>query len=195
MLLQGPPLLPLVPVPLPQGARDDLLWWVHHGPRLNSKTLISLPTLPRESAFLVDGRGSSADCPPSLGGLCYFTKQFFSMLAPPEFHEEPVHIIEAVALLAACRLWVPLLPEGHLVPIGSDNQAVVLACQHGRAREPRLAALARLLWGVFATSSCTFHLRYVPSKANSSDGVSRLNREHVSFLLSQGWQQITPQAS
>ena len=112
------------------------------------------------------------------------------MTEPEEFHQDPVHVIETFALLAASRVWVPLLPEGHLIPIGSDNQPVIAAFQYGKAREPRLAALARLLWGVFATSTCSFHLRYVPSKQNSSDGVSRLNSQHIAFLLAQGWQQL-----
>ena len=83
------------------------------------------------------------------------------------------------------------MPPGHLIPIGSDNQAVVLSFQHGRAREENLAAMARLLWGVFAMSSCSFNLRYVPSKENSSDGVSRLNQSHIEFLLSQNWTQVS----
>ena len=82
------------------------------------------------------------------------------------------------------------MPPGFLIPIGSDNQAVVLSYQHGRAKEPTLAAMSRLLWGVYATSTCSFYLRYVPSDENSSDGVSRLNQTHVNFLLSQNWTQL-----
>ena len=112
------------------------------------------------------------------------------MTVLPEFHDKPIHIIEAIALLAASRLWVPRLPEGHLIPIGSDNQAVVLSFQHGRAKEQSLAAMARLLWGIFATSTSSFYLRYVPSHENSSDGVSRLNLQHTEFLLAQNWTQL-----
>ena len=50
--------------------------------------------------------------------------------------------------------------------------------------------MARLLWGVYATSTCSFYLRYVRSEKNSSDGVSRLDMRHIKFLLSQGWQQL-----
>ena len=190
LLLQGPPLPAHVPVPLPVGAKEDLLWWLRHGPQLNHKTLITLTNLPLTSVFLVDGRGSSKDLPPSVGGLCYHTCQFFSMVVPEQFYQVPVHVIEAIALLAASRLWVPLLPGGNLIPIGSDNQAVVAAFQFGRAKDQYLAAMARLLWGVFATSSCSFQLRYVKSEKNSSDGVSRLDRRHINFLTSQGWQRL-----
>ena len=179
-----------LPVQLPQGAKDDLLWWIKHGPQLNSKTLISPPTLPLTSVYLVDARGMSVDQPASVGGLCYFTQQFFSMVAPPQFQNQPIHVLEAIVLLAASRLWVPMLPNGHIIPIGSDNQAVVAAFQHGRAKDQYLASMSRLLWGVFATSSCSFHLCYVPSQHNSSDGVSRLDKNHIQFLLSQDWQQI-----
>ena len=189
LLLQGPVLPSHTKVTLPDAARDDLQWWLTYGPKLNTRVLISLQTLPLTSVFLVDGR-SDPDGLASVGGLCYHTKEFFSMLVPQLFKDEPIHVIEAIALLAACRLWVPKMPGGHLIPVGSDNQAVVLSFQHGRAKEASLAAMSSLLWGVFARSSCTFYLRYVPSKENSSDRVPRLNKSHVSFLLSQNWQQL-----
>ena len=113
------------------------------------------------------------------------------MTVPSQFQKEPIHVIEAIALLEASRLWVSNLPQGHLIPIGSDNQAVVLSFQHGRAKEANLAAMARLLWGVFAMSSSTFYIRYVPSKENSSDGVSRLNQRHIEFLISNNWSRLS----
>ena len=105
LLLQSPPLPSHVPVPLPCGAKEDLLWWLRHGPRLNHKTLITLNKLPLTSVFLVDGHGCSKDLPPSGGFICYHTHQFFSMVVPEQFHEEPIHVIEAIALLAisGCR--------------------------------------------------------------------------------------------
>ena len=190
LLLQGPPLPSNTTVLLPDGAKQDLLWWLTYGPHLNTKTLLTLPPLPLTSVFLVDGRVDQ-NGPSSVGGLNYHTQEFFSMIVPDAFHNKPIHIIEAVALLAASRLWVPSMPENHLIPIGSDNQAVVLSYQHGRAKEPSLAAMSRLLWGVYALSTCSFYIRYVPSKDNSSDGVSRLNPKHVNFLLSQGWKQLS----
>ena len=189
LLLQGPPLPANTLVKVPETAKQDLEWWLTYGPRLNSKTLLSLPPLPLTSVFLVDGR-VDPHCPATVGGLNYHTKEFFSMQVPDAFQSQPIHIIEAIVLLAASRLWVSKMPDNHLIPIGSDNQAVVLAFQHGRAREPSLAAMARLLWGVFATSTCSFYLRYVPSKENSSDGISRLNEKHVDFLRSQNWAQL-----
>ena len=189
LLLQGPHLPSNTLVVLPDGAREDLGWWLTYGPLLNSKTLISLPPLPLTSVFLVDGRVDPGS-PPTVGGLNYHTKEFFSMYVPPVFHNQPIHVIEAIALLAASRLWVSKMPPYHLIPIDSDNQAVVLSYQHGRAKEQNLAAMARLLWGVYATSTCSFFIRYVPSKENSSDGVSRLNKQHIEFLISQNWNQL-----
>ena len=60
LLLQGPTLPAQTPVPLPQGAREDLVWWLTYGPRLNTKALLTLPTLPLESVFLVDGSCDSS---------------------------------------------------------------------------------------------------------------------------------------
>ena len=190
LMLQWPQLPSNTLVVLPDGAKEDLGWWLTYGPLLNSKTLISLPSLPLTSVFLVDGRVDQ-NSPPTVGGLNYHTKEFFSMYVPENFHNEPIHVIEAIALLAASRLWVSRMPQYHLIPIRSDNQAVVLSYQHGRAKEKNLAAMARLLWGVFATSTCSFYLRYVPSKENSSDGVSRLNQQHINFLLAQNWTQLS----
>ena len=189
LLLQGPPLPANTPVQVPDSAKQDLEWWLTYGPKLNAKTLLSLPPLPLSSVFLVDGRVDPSQ-PATVGGLNYHTKEFFSMSVPANFENEPIHVIEAIVLLAASRLWVSKMPHNNLIPIGSDNQAVVLAFQHGRAREPNLAAMARLLWGVFATSTYSFYLRYVPSKENSSDGISRLNQLHVNFLRSQSWTQL-----
>ena len=189
LLLQGPPLPANTLVDIPESAKQDLQWWLIYGPHLNAKTLLSLPPLPLTSVFLVDGR-VDPNLPATVGGLNYHTKEFFSMSVPDNFENSPIHVIEAIVLLAASRLWVSKMPDFHLIPIGSDNQAVVLAFQHGRAREPNLAAMARLLWGVFATSTCSFYLRYVPSNENSSDGVSRLNQLHVNFLHSQNWTQL-----
>ena len=190
LLLQGPQLPSNTVVPLPDGAKQDIKWWLTYGPRLNTKALLSLPLLPLSSVFLVDGRRDSSG-PASVGGLNYHSKQFFSMTVPPEFYDEPIHVIEAIALLSASRFWVSSLPPGHLIPIGSDNQAVVLSFQHGRAKEKSLAAMARLLWGVFAMSSSTFYVRYVPSKENSSESVSRLYQRHKAFLTSNNWTRLS----
>ena len=189
-LIQGPVVPPSQFIALTEDARLDLQWWLLHGPSLNARTLITLPTLPRESVYLVDACGKQGDRVPSVGGLSYHHKEFFAMPVPVKFQDSPIHVLEAVVLLAASRLWVPSLPDEHIIPIGSDNMAVVMSYQHGRAREPSLAAMARLLWGVFACSGSTFLLRYVPSKENSSDGLSRLDSEHVSFLLDKGWTKV-----
>ena len=191
-LIQGPTQPSHEIVDLPDEARADLSWWISHAPSLNLKAIISPTPLSTASVFLTDGRGSSKDGPPSVGGLCHITKQLFSLTTPPSLHHEPVHVIEAVAVLAAARIWVPHLPLDRVIPVGCDNQAVVHACQGGKARDPQLAAMSRLLWGVFSSSSSTFKVLYVPSEQNTADGVSRLNPEHVRFLLACGWQQLFP---
>ena len=56
------------------------------------------------------------------------------MFVPEMFHKVPVHVVEAVALLAACRAWVPRLPSDHIVPVGCDNMAVVLSYRGGKAK-------------------------------------------------------------
>ena len=191
-LIRGPTQPRHAPLQLSVGAQADLSWWLSHASSLNTMTFISPSPVSHTSVFLTDGRGASSEGPPSVGGLCHTARQFFSCVVPPDLHTDPVHVVEAVALLAAARLWVPSLQPGLLVPVGCDNQAVVHACQGGKARDIRLAAMARLLWGVFASSSSTFKVLYVPTAKNTSDGVSRLNKDHVALLLSRGWQQLHP---
>ena len=96
LLIQGPQLPANTPVSLPDGAKEDIQWWLTYGPKLNSKTLLSLPSLPLTSVFLVDGRVDPGS-PPSVGGLCYHTKEFFSMTVPSFFYDKPIHIKEAIA--------------------------------------------------------------------------------------------------
>ena len=189
LLLKGPHLPPQARVSLPDGARADLRWWQTYGPRLNSSTLIQPPLLPLTSAFCVDGCGGQIDSgvSPSVGGLCYLTRTFFSQTVPAVYFYEPIHIIEAIVLLAACRVWVPMLPTNHIIPIASDNMAVVLAVQHGRAKDLKLQAMARLLWGLFASYSVQSRVLYVPSKDNPSDGLSRLLQDDIDKLLDMGW--------
>ena len=103
LLLQGPTLPSNTKVALPEGARQDLQWWLTYGPHINTKTLFTLPPLPLESVFLVDGRVDSSG-PSSVGGLNYHTKEFFSMIVPDSFHRKPIHIIKAIALVAASKL-------------------------------------------------------------------------------------------
>ena len=95
-----------------------------------------------------------------------------------------------MALLVACRVWVPSLPPDHLVPVGCDNTAVIQSYLGGKAKNKYLAAAVRLLWGVFAVAGCVVSLRYVPSAANSSDVVSRLRRDHCEFLDGHGWEKL-----
>ena len=165
MLLQGPPKPGHEIVILSEGAKQDISWWTTHGTRLNCRALINLPVAPREAIFVVDARGKTNSGVPSVGGLFYADKEFFSVEVTEEYYNVPVHVVEALALLIEARLWVNWLPTPSLVPVGSDNMAVVSAVQSGRAKDKMLAALARLLWGVFGVHGSICHLRYVPTKA------------------------------
>lgn len=192
-LLQGPPQPGYMT--LHQGALDDISWWVSHGNSLNCKSLIDLPVLQREARFVVDGRGKSSDGVPSVGGLCYMFKEYFAEDVPgDDVAEDPIHIIEALALLVASRLWVSRLPSQSVVPIGSDNMAVVSSIQSGKARDPKLAATVRLLWvwGLFGSHGSVCLVRYVPTDLNTSDGVSRKKLSHMNYLDSKGWTRLRP---
>ena len=123
----------------------DLHWWSVYGRFVNCRSLFSLPVLSREAVFLVDGRGSSAVGLPSVGGLCYSRKEFFSCEVPERFEKVAVHVVEALALIVAVRLWVPQLPSQSVIPVGSDNQSVIAAVNLGKPCDKNLAALARVV--------------------------------------------------
>ena len=73
LLLQGPPSPPNTLVQVYDSAKQDLEWWITNGPKLNAKTLLSLPPLPLTSDFLVDGT-VDPNSPVTVGGLNYQTK-------------------------------------------------------------------------------------------------------------------------
>ena len=60
----------------------------------------------------------------------------------------------------------------------------------GGAKDPSLAACARLLWAVHARLGTSSQVVYVRSKLNKSDGLSRLVKSEVSKYLALGWSQI-----
>ena len=182
-------------ITLSNGQREDLSWWVRYGVLLNTRAVISLPPMPRKAVIVTDGRGSSSEGPPSIGGLCYPLKEYFSTVVADEFHDSPVHVIEAVALVVAVRLWIECLGGQSLVPIGCDNMAVVAAVNRDRSKEPSLSATARLVWSMFRRIGSTCHLRYVSTDLNASDGVSRLNSAHTKFLSDSGWKGVSVDSS
>ena len=195
LTIQGIPQPGYVVINLTDDAVADLRWWSCYGRFVNTRSLFSLPVMSREAVFVVDGRGASGSGLPSVGGLCYSRKEFFSCQVPEGFEHSAVHVIEALALVVAVRLWVPKLPSQSVIPVGSDNQSVIASVNQGKPRDRDLAALARLVWGVFAVRGSTCHLRYVPSKENMSDGVSRLNVGHAEFLIQKGWLKLSPDES
>ena len=178
-------------VKLSDQARADIAWWRHVAPTINSRCLIVAPEALIDSVFVVDGRGYLADgSPPSIGGLCFPLKQFFSQELPSSMSKLPIHTVEAVALLGAARAWFHLLPQGQNYPVGSDSRPVVDSVMFGRAKDDSLAACTRLLWSIHAALGSSSRVVYVSSKENASDGLSRLQQSEVQKYKDLGWTQI-----
>ena len=102
----------------------------------------------------------------------------------------PIHVVEAVALVVAARLWVPLLHGEHTVVVGSDSRPVVDSVMFGRAKDEALQAATRLLWFLHAVHDVHLIVRYVNTKVNPSDPLSRLDKEEVGRLLAEDWQLV-----
>ena len=169
----------------------DLNWWLYTAPRLNSKSVIIPTLIPQDQSFVVDGRGRLLSGePPAVGGLFYPKKQFFSLSVPLSLAHSPIHVIEAVALLVAVRLWVPSMPGGTRTTVGSDSMPVVDSVNHGRPREQHLQAASRLIWHYLAVSQVQLTLEYVPTKDNPADPLSRLDEVEVDRLLGLDWTQL-----
>ena len=124
----------------------DLNWWSYTAPRLNNKCLISPPIFKLDAQYMVDGRGKLATGePPAIGGLNFLRQEFFSLSVSSQHHEAPIHVVEAVALLVAARVWVEHLPRDSVSVVASDSMPVVDSVNHGKPRDPSLQATTRLL--------------------------------------------------
>ena len=190
-VLRGPVVPGTTLITITPEVAADLNWWLYTGPKLNARAVIQPVHLPQDQSFVVDGRGRllTGD-PPAVGGLYFPAKQFFSCPVPPTLEHLPIHVVEAVALLVAVRLWVPLMPQGSQTTVGSDSMPVVEAVNHGRPREKHLQATARLIWHHLAVSQVQLLLEYVPTKLNKADPLSRLNQSEVDKLVAAGWSQV-----
>ena len=190
-VLRGPLRPGTALVPVSPAAAADLNWWLYTAPKINSKTVIMPAFLPQAQSFVIDGRGRLISGePPAVGGLYYPEKQFFSLEVPPSLAHLPIHVTEAVALLVAVRLWVPLISRGTRTTVGSDSMPVVDSVNHGRPKEQHLQATSRLIWHHLAVSQVQLTLEYVPTKDNPADPLSRLDRGEVDRLLGLGWTQL-----
>ena len=140
---------------------------------------------------MVDGRGRlHTGEPPAVGGLHFALKEFFSCPVPAYLAHLPIHVIEAVAMLVAVRLWVPHMPQGSQVTVGSDSMPVVESVNQGKPREKHLQATARLIWHHLAVAQVQLTIQYVPTKQNVADPLSRLEQGEVDRLLADGWVQV-----
>ena len=182
----------MVKVKVTQEAAADLNWWLYTAPSLNHRCVIEPMLLPVDNMYEVDGRGRlESGEPPAVGGLFPELKQFFSQHVPLVLAFQPIHVIEAVAFLAAARTWISFLPPGSRAVVGSDSRPVVDSVNFGRPKDPSLQAATRLIWHLHAIHQVQLDLVYVNTKVNRSDPLSRLDEGFIAELLADGWTRLS----
>ena len=190
-VLQGPARPGGAFVPVTAELKADLNWWRYTAPKLNIKCLIDPPVFDLDNHYEVDGRGRlETGEPPSIGGLHFLRKEFFSQEVPTSLAAAPIHIVEAVALLVAARTWLMYLPRDSISRAASDSMPVVDSIKGGKPKDRTLQAVVRLLWHLHAVQQVQLHLSYVNTKRNRADLLSRLDVEEVRRLKDLGWKQI-----
>ena len=171
----------------------DLRWWHHTAPKINNRALMSVPVSELNALCVVDGRSRLGNGePPMIGGLNRVRKEMFSRLVPEEFNFSHVHIIKMVAFVVGARLWCESTYKGVRAVLESDNQAVVdvLTDGQGKTKDPYLQAWARIIWNLNADHGSSLAVRYVNTKLNESDGLSRGKINEIESLRKQGFTMI-----
>ena len=127
-----------------------------------------------------------------LAGLNKVKKEMFSRTVPEEFHHSPVHIIEMLAFMVGARLWCETTYKGSRAVLESDNHAVVdvITDGQGKSKDYYLQAGARIIWNLNAVNGSSLAVRYINTKLNESDGLSRRKKREIESFLRQGFSML-----
>ena len=130
-------------------ARADIHWWYSFLPSWNSTGKFLHPTLiaAEDMELFTDAAGT--------GCGAYFKGAWFHYAWQPHQAEHSIQWKELFAIVAAALTW-GYQWHGQRIRFHCDNQAIVLAWQHQRARHPRLMTLLRELFLTAAKGN--FHI-------------------------------------
>ena len=162
-------------------ARADIAWWQTFLPTWNGTAkFIDLATITAADMDLF------TDAAGHLGCGAYFKGSWFHYDWDARQASYSIQWKELFAIVAAALTWGHLW-VGKRIQFFCDNQAIVLAWQNRRAKQPLLAALLRRLFLTAATGNFHVTIKHLPGCSNAiADAISR--RQFTRFLS------LSPQA-
>ena len=161
-------------------ARADIRWWLTFLPSWNGTAKFVDPDLTDASDFEL-----YTDAAGTLGCGAYFRGAWFHYDWQPHQLTQSIQWKELFAILAAALTWGHLW-QGKRLKFLCDNQAIVLAWQHHRCKQPLIMALLRHLFLAAAKGHFHVSLRHLPGTANAiADALSRRQFTHFFSLAPQ----------
>ena len=149
----------------------DIAWWLHFMRTYNGVSIISSLVWTAPDAVF-----STETCLSGCGGLTQY--QYFHVQFPADvlarFSE--IHLLEALAILEALRLWVHLW-AGCRIQVFCDKAALGSALTSGRVKDQSLAAISREIW--YLAVSHDFELRAVHLPGEENRAADLLSRWHI----------------
>eukprot|EP01083_Nonionella_stella_P162782 534763_1 len=165
-LLKGDIRNPLV-IPLSEGCRRDVRWWVIF---LSGYSGVSLMKEP----FVTSAIDFHVGCDSTLKhGGAFFRSSWFSIPWFDKFSGHNIAFFELLTILVACATWGHLWSKKRLL-FHCDNVSAVATIRSRRVDSPRMNLLSRTLSLLEARHDFLISAVYVPGKENSlADKISR----------------------
>lgn len=169
----------------------DLRWWAGTAEKINTRPMMNPIKTGLDVIVSVDGRGKLMTGEwPAIGGINNARKEFFHRIVPEEFKDEPIHVVEALAFVVGARLWCALSFSNIRAVQASDSEPLVNVVNHGRGRDEKLQAAARIIWHLNAVNSSGLLIEYVNTKDNEADPISRGCVETMNRYVAKGYSRL-----
>jgi hypothetical protein len=152
--------------------RKDLKWFLKFMPATNGIFMLKQQS-PTACVIVADS------CISAGGAACPWVKQAYSFVYPKHISQGlQICHLECLNVLAAFRLWAPLL-KGKSVELRSDSATAVAVLQEGRGRDQFLQAAAREIWLLAAINEIDILAVHVSGESLLSSA-DALSRQHLS---------------
>ncbi|XP_077977571.1 uncharacterized protein LOC144433135 [Glandiceps talaboti] len=156
-------------VRLDSGAKADITWWSNLSDIFNGTAFfIEEQQLPQQ-VFIIDASSTG-------GAGLYASDWFYTRWSADHIDIEHMHINhkELFTVLMACRRWHTYWDKRHIV-VYTDNKTTMYIINSGTSRNMQAMTWIRELFWLSATSNFYITARYVNTKENSADALSRMH--------------------
>lgn len=168
-------------------ARADIAWWRAFLPSWNgtAKFVSPLATAAPDIELYTDAAGT-------LGCGAYYQGAWFHYAWQPHQRSHSIQWKELFAIVAAALTWGADW-AGKKIKFFCDNQAIVLAWEARRCKQPHIMALLRTLFMAAATLNYHIVLTHLPGRTNTiADALSRTQFTKFFTLAPQASRVPTP---